>query len=180
MHGMHVSPKCAKTTGPQGAGSRNPHENDPALLFYTSYAKLSVDSQQVETESLDSQPDSCEVYTLRSPSNNQIEISRIRLNRVWRKYQPEALELDFIVIRVTPSLNFEPWAHSLETPQPSSSVPPNDWTVYLMCITWIDEDVVGGSPRRAERFTYCSQEGLSVEKWMSMEPKPVEVLVELV
>jgi hypothetical protein len=179
-YGINVSPKSAMTAEHQGPDSLNPRKNDPTLLFYTSYAKLRVDSQPVESESGGGQPESCEVYTLRSPSNEQIDVSKIRLNRAWRSSEPEALELDFIVVRATPSKRFEPWYHTSTRPDPSSASPPNEWTVSLMCITWIDDNVVGEAPRRAERFTVCLREVHTVERWMSVEPKPVEVLVELV
>jgi hypothetical protein len=193
-YGINISPKSALTTDHLGPGILKSRKDDPRLLFYTSCAKLRVDSQPVEPKFDDIRTKSCEVYTLRSPGNEQVDLGMIRLNRGWRSGQRKALELDFIVVRATPSAKFESWWHSSQHPDRFSSLTPNQWTIHLMCINWIDENVVSEQPRRAERFTICMVDGKKsnrrdreerqdlyvVERWMSVEPKPIEVLVELV
>jgi hypothetical protein len=67
-----------------------------------------------------------------------------------------------------------------------------------MCVVWIDGNVLEWKPRKAERITMAMVHGKrgrtkrgktrddritnlpSVGAWMSVEPKPVEMLVELI
>jgi hypothetical protein len=200
-YGICVSPKASIYTehhlGQQNSLPRE-HKNQ-SLIFSTSYAKLRVDSTTRNVVSFDKAP-SCRVYSLRSPRNSEVQLGIIRLNREWRESQPEVLELDFIVIRATPSEEFEPYWHNSKSPKPSSSPAPADWKIFLMCVAWIDGEVLEGKPRKAERITLAmvhekrdctrlhkykddDRENTyflpSARDWMSVEPKPVEVLVEL-
>jgi hypothetical protein len=200
-YGICVSPKASIYTE-HHLGQQNslPRENkNQSLIFSTSYAKLRVDSTTRNVVSFD-KASSCRVYSLRSPRNSEVQLGIIRLNREWRESQPEVLELDFIVIRATPSEEFEPYWHNSKSPKPSSSPAPADWKIFLMCVAWIDGEVLEGKPRKAERITLAmvhekrdctrlhkyeddDRENTyflpSARDWMSVEPKPVELLVEL-
>lgn len=96
---------------------------------------------------------------------------------------PFTSELDFIVLRATPPARFESWWHNSQRPGSPSSPAPNQWIVYLMCISWFEDGAADGQPRKAERFTIRAWhqiqgrqrdrgeaiEGLQpVEGWMSV------------
>ncbi|KAN0091752.1 hypothetical protein V8E51_017599 [Hyaloscypha variabilis] len=204
FYGICVSPKALVHAnyhfGRQDSTVRV--NNDPSLVFYTSYAKLRVDGLPIERDVISvAKTPPCGVYALRSPENSKAQLGSIRLNREWRESQPEFLDLDFIVIRATPSEEFEPYWHSSMSQDPPSSPAPADWKVFLMCIVWIDGDALEGKPRKAERITMTMVQEKrgrtrrresknddreithflpSARDWMSVEPKPVEVLVELI
>lgn len=187
-YGICVSPKAVVRADchSRQQSFKTRDTNDQSLIFRTTYAVLRVDVLPTDHQVPQwAQTPSCELYTLRSLGNMQAELGLIRLNRTWRNSQTKILDLGFIVIRATPSDEFEPWWHSSAKPIPSKSPLPADWKVFLMCINWVDRDELEGKPRKAERFTMAMAHGKisrtipTVGDWMSVEPKPVEVLVEL-
>ncbi|KAL7624936.1 hypothetical protein AAE478_004150 [Parahypoxylon ruwenzoriense] len=200
FYGLSVSPRAAVGMRNGASGTHNTSgldEKNPSLIFYTTYAKLRVDAVPMSSY-WDSQIGGS-LYAMRSPSNDQIKLGAIRLNTQWRDDQPEILDLDFIVIRSTPSEEFEPFWHLSMRPKPSEAPKPPDWKVSLMCIAWIDEEAASSKARKAERVTMAMMQGWrdytrmnkdeekhdilpipSVKDWMSVEPKPIEVLVELI
>jgi hypothetical protein len=186
---MHIAPYSACTrvvvTGSQARDEERSSGLQSSLLFTTSYAKLriaksSVDSGVQHSASIEAS------YELTCPEDHELHIGTIRVNRSWREAQAEDIDLDFIVIRATPCADREPFYHSNYGGRDSETTPGpialKQWSLALMCVDWLgDQGVLSDDrARRAERFAVASmRDEPSAEKWLSVRPKPVEVLVEL-
>jgi len=148
------------------------------LCFRTSFAKLRVSP---ETQS---RPPSYEdpelrgksLYELYSPENSSLRVGIVYLNKTWRDSQPKVLDLDFIVIRASPSLQ-EPYREM--SAKWAMSAP--HWKVNLMCVTKQEKTREHGENGVRESFKRLAvvEWRVILDTWMSVRPAPQEKLVIL-
>jgi len=179
-----------------------------SLLFHTTYAQLRVDRPPKIVRDVKEIPprfrhnyDRFKAYSLRSlepcqpiaasgtpapagdessPDSEETVFGVLRLEEQWRRSMPDDLVLDFIVIRASPCGDCEDhFRPAYPQMRKLGAQPPDKWTLSLLCIRWLDNEVPEGTPRRAERLTGVFTKP-TAEEWMALAPKPREVLVELV